>query len=63
MIAEFLLPLLNILPRTYRDLSVIMEEIGMQYEAIDACPYYHIIYYKQYESKTKCHISRYRIDQ
>ena len=66
MIAEFLLPSPNILPRTYRDLFVIMKEIGMQYEAIDAFPNGHIIYYKQHEFETKCpkcHISRYRIDQ
>ena len=40
-----------------------MKEIGMQYEAIDACPDDHIIYYKQHEFETKCtecHISRYR---
>ena len=43
-----------------------MKEIGMQYEAIDACPEDHIIYYKQHEFETECpecHISRYQIDQ
>ena len=36
LITEFLLPLSNILPRTYRDLSAIMEELGMHYEQIHA---------------------------
>ena len=61
-----MLPSPTILPRTYQDLSVIMKEIGIQYEAIDACPYDHIIYYKQYEFETecpKCHISRYQTGQ
>ena len=43
-----------------------MKEIGMQYEAIDACPDDHIIYYKQHEFETECtefHISRYRTYQ
>ena len=51
MIAEYLLPPSNILPRTYRDLSTIMKYIGMEYQAIDACPNDHIIYYKQYDLK------------
>ena len=61
-----MLPSSNILLRTYRDLSVIMKEIGMQYEAIDACLDEHIIYYKQHEFETECpecHISRYQMDQ
>ena len=43
-----------------------MKEIGMQYEAIDACLDDHIIYYKKPEFETECigyHISRYRTDQ
>ena len=66
LIAEFLLPPSNILPRTYRDLSSIMKEIGMQYEAIHAYPDDHVIYYNQHEFETEClefHISRYRIVQ
>ena len=38
----------------------------MQYEAIDACPNDHIIYYKQHEFEKKipkCHISRYHTYQ
>ena len=38
----------------------------MDYQAIDACPNDHIIYYGQYASENKCvqcEISRYRIDQ
>ena len=65
LIAKFLLPSPNILPRTYRDLYVTMKEIGMYYEAIDACPDDHIIFYK-HEFETECpefHISRYRRDQ
>ena len=62
----------NILPHTYQDLSVIMKEIGMQYEEIDTCldlvtcPNHHIIFYKQHEFETECpecHISRYQTDQ
>ena len=43
-----------------------MKEIRIQYEAIDACPDDHIIYYKQHEFETEfpeCHISRYRTYQ
>ena len=60
MIAEILLPPSNILPHTYQDLSIIMKEIGMQYEAIHACLDDHVIF------ETGClkiHISRYSIDQ
>ena len=66
MIVEFLLPPSNILPRTYQDLSAIMKEIGMQYEATHACPNDHVLYYNQHEFETECmecHISRYQIDQ
>ena len=62
MIAEFLLPPSNILPRTYRDLSSIMKENGMYYEAIHACPDDHVIYYNQHEFAIECskfHVSRY----
>jgi hypothetical protein len=31
-----------------------MKDIGMEYQAIDACPNDHIIYYKQYEFETEC---------
>ena len=43
-----------------------MKEIGMDYQAIDACHNDHIIYYGQYASENKClqcEISRYRTDQ
>ena len=66
MIVEFLLPPSNILPHTYRDLSAIMKEIGIQYEAIHACPDDHVIYYNKHEFETKClecHITRYQTDQ
>ena len=52
MIAKNLLPPSNILPRTYRDLSAIMKEIGMQYEGIQTCPDDHVIYYNQHEFAT-----------
>ena len=48
LLFEFLLPMSNILPRTYREIYVIMKEFGMEYQAIDACPNDHIIYYGQY---------------
>jgi hypothetical protein len=54
------------LPRTYREISVIMKEIGMEYHAIDACPNDHIIYYGQYALENEfpqCQISRYRTDK
>ena len=66
LIAEFLLRPSNILPRTYQDLSSIIKEIGMHYEAIHAFPDDHVIYYNQHEFATEClecHISRYRNDQ
>ena len=43
LIAEYLLPPSNILPRTYRDLYAIMKDTGMEYQAIDACPNDHIL--------------------
>jgi hypothetical protein len=56
----------NIFPCTYREIFVIMEEIGMDYQAIDACPNDHIIYYGQYALENEfpqCQISRYQIDK
>ena len=64
--AEFLLPPSNMSPCTYRDLSAIVKEIGMQYEVIHACLDDHAIYYNQHEFETecpKCHISRYQTDK
>ena len=66
LLCEFILPPSNILPCTYREISMIMKEIRMEYQAIDACPNDHIIYYGQYASENKCpqcEISRYRTDQ
>jgi hypothetical protein len=37
-----------------RELCAIMKDIGMEYQAIDACPNDHIIYYGQYASEMKC---------
>ena len=61
-----MLPPSNILPCTYQDLSSIMKDIGMHYEAIHACLDDHVIYYNQHEFATEClecHISRYRTEQ
>jgi hypothetical protein len=66
LIGEYLLPSPNKLPRTYRKLSAILKEIGMEYQAINACPNDRIIYYGQYAYESncpQCQISRYRIDQ
>ena len=63
---EFLLPPSNNLPRTCQEVFLIMKEIGMEYQAIDACPNDHIIYYGKYAQENKwpqCEISRYRTDQ
>ena len=43
-----------------------MKEIGMDYQAIDACPNDHIIYYGQYALENEfpqCQISRYRTEK
>ena len=56
----------NILPRTYREIYVIMKEFGMEYQAIAACPNDHIIYYGQYALENECpqcQTSRYRTDK
>jgi hypothetical protein len=66
LLGEFLLPPSNVLCRTYQDLHAIMKDIGMEYQAIHACPDDHILYYGEHASKEecpKCQISRYRTDQ
>ena len=43
-----------------------MKEIGMQYEAIHACPDDRVIHYNEHEFEIEClefHISRYQTDQ
>ena len=43
-----------------------MKHIGMEYQAIDACPKDHVIYHKENEYTKKflkCHTSRYQDDQ
>ena len=43
-----------------------MNQIGMKYQRIHACPNDHILYHKQHEFATECpncHISRYQSDQ
>ena len=54
LLGEFLLPTSNILPRTYREIYVIMKEFGMEYQAIDACPNDHIIYYRKFALENEC---------
>ena len=54
------------MPRIYQEIFVIMKEIGMEYQAIDACHNDHIIYYGQYALENEfpqCQISRYRTDK
>jgi hypothetical protein len=66
LLGDVLLPTSNILPRTYREISMIMKEIGMDYQAIDACPNDHIIYYGQYALENECpqcQISIYQTDK
>jgi hypothetical protein len=65
-LGEVLLPMSNIFPHRHREISVIMKEIGMDYQAIDACPNDHIIYYGQYALENECpqcKISRFRTDK
>ena len=43
-----------------------MNQIGMKYQIIHACPNDHIIYHKQHEFAIECpdcHIRRYQLDQ
>jgi hypothetical protein len=66
LLGEFLLSTSNIFPRTYREIYVIMKEIGMEYQAIDACHNDHIIYYGKYALENECpqcQISIYRTDK
>ena len=37
-----------------REIYVIMKEFGMEYQAINACPNDHIIYYGQYAIENEC---------
>ena len=66
LLGEFVLPPSNNLPRTTREVFLIMKEIGMDYQAIDACPNDHIIYYGQCALENDCpqsEISTYRTNQ
>jgi len=54
LLGEFLLPPSNVLPCMYRDLQAIMKDIGMEYQAIHACPNDDILYYKEQALKEKC---------
>ena len=44
LLGEFLLPPSNNLPRTCQEVFLIMKEIGMDYQAINACTNDHILY-------------------
>jgi len=66
LLGEFLLPPSNVLPRAFLDLHAIMKDIGMEYQAIHACPNDYIIYYKEHASKDKSpkrNESRYQTDK
>ena len=66
MLSEFMLPPLNVLLRTYLDLHTIMKDIGMEYQAIHACPNDDILSYREHASNEKCpkcEESRYRSDR
>ena len=54
LIGEFLLPPSNILPRSYQELSTIMNQIGTKYQTIHACPNDHVLYHKQHEFIIEC---------
>ena len=49
LIGEFLLRPSNTQPHSYRELSTIMNQIGMKYQTIHAWPNDHILYHKQHE--------------
>ena len=55
LLSEFMLPSSNILPLKYQDLYAIMKEIGMEYQDIDACPNYNIIYLEHMSRKWNAH--------
>jgi hypothetical protein len=66
LLCEIMLPLPNVLCRTYQDFHSIMKDIGMEYQAIHACPDDHILYYGECASKEeflKFQISTYRTDK
>ena len=44
LLGQFLLPPSNNLPHTCLEVFLIMKEIGMEYQDIDVCLNYHIIY-------------------
>ena len=65
LLGEFMLSPSNNIPGTCWEAFLIMEEIGIEYQAIDACSNDHIIYYGKYASEKKfpqCKISRYQTD-
>lgn len=50
----------------HTQLSLIMKDIEIEYQSIDACPNDHTIYFRQYATilkSSQCGISIYRIDQ
>ena len=54
LIGDIILPASNTLPRTYREMCVVLKDLGIEYNTIDACPNDHIIYYGQDASKSEC---------
>ena len=66
LLGEFMLSTSNNILGTCWEAFLIMEEIGIEYQVIDACSNDHIIYDGKYASKTKfwqCELRRYWADQ
>ena len=51
LLGEFMLPPSNVLPHTYRYLHALIKDVGMEYQAIHACPNDEIIYYREHALK------------
>ena len=54
LIGDYLLPPSNVLPHSYREICATMKYIGMEYQAIDACPEDHDINHKENKNAKEC---------
>ena len=63
LLGHILLPSSNNLPHTYQELTLVMRDLGMEYEAIDTCLNDHIIYYGQHTTKLEFAQCGYRTNQ
>ncbi|XP_059074295.1 uncharacterized protein LOC131874628 [Cryptomeria japonica] len=66
LLANKILPKDNKLPHSHREVSLVMKDIGMEYNTYDACPNDHILYYGRNANLQQCpvcHTGRYRQDQ